>query len=136
MHLWSLFFILGSTKHLVAPSGSTNSAKKRFEQNEGSMAVSTVSLGELVFGAERSEKPQENQRVIESLIARLELLPFDEAAAFHFGQIRAELFNKGQLIGPFDTMIAAHARSSGLVLVSNNSKEFARVSGLRLENWA
>ena len=110
--------------------------RQRFEQNEGSMAVSTVSLGELVFGAERSEKPQENLRVIESLIARLELLPFDEAAAFHFGQIRAELFNKGQPIGPFDTMIAAHARSCGLVLVSNNSKEFVRVSGLRLENWA
>lgn len=110
--------------------------RQRFELNEGSMAVSTVSLGELVFGAEQSEKPQENLRVIESLIARLELLPFDEAAAFHFGQIRAELFNKGQPIGPFDTMIAAHARSCGLVLVSNITKEFARVSGLRLENWA
>ena len=108
--------------------------RQRFELNEGSMAVSTVSLGELVFGAEQSEKPQENLRVIESLIARLELLPFDEAAAFHFGQIRAELFNKGQPIGPFDTMIAAHARSCGLVLVSNITKEFARVSGLRLEN--
>ena len=110
--------------------------RERFEQNEGIMAVSTVSLGELVFGAERSKKPQENLRVIEALVARLELLPFDAAAAFHFGQIRAELFNKGQPIGPFDTMIAAHARSCGLVLVSNNTKEFERVSGLRLENWA
>ena len=109
--------------------------RERFEQNEGSMALSTVSLGELVFGAERSEKPQENLRVIETLVARLELLPFDASAAFHFGQIRAELFNKGQPIGPFDTMIAAHARSCGLVLVSNNTKEFERVSGLRLENW-
>ena len=109
--------------------------RERFEQNEGSLAVSTVSLGELVFGAERSEKPQENLRVIEALIARLELLPFNEAAAFHFGQIRAELFDKGQPIGPFDTMIAGHARSCGLVLVSNNTKEFERVSGLRLENW-
>ncbi len=109
--------------------------RERFEQNEGSLAVSAVSLGELVFGAERSEKPQENLRVIEALIARLELLAFDEAAAYHFGQIRAELFRKGQPIGPFDTMIAAHARSCGLVLVSNNSKEFERVSGLRVENW-
>jgi tRNA(fMet)-specific endonuclease VapC len=110
--------------------------RQRFEQNNGTMAISTVSLGELIFGAERSTRPQENLRVIESLTARLTVLPFDEAAAHHFGQIRAELFASGQPIRPFDMMIAAHARSSGLVLVSNNSKEFARVSGLRLENWA
>jgi tRNA(fMet)-specific endonuclease VapC len=128
-------YLLDTNILIYAIKSRPQQVRQRFEQNEGSMAVSTVSLGELVFGAERSEKPQENLRVIESLIARLELLPFDQAAAFHFGQIRAELFNKGQPIGPFDMMIAAHARSCGLVLVSNNTKEFERVSGLRLENW-
>ena len=129
-------FLLDTNILIYTLKNRPQQVRARFEQHEGSIAVSTVSLGELVFGAERSEKPQENLRVIESLIARLDVLPFDETAAFHFGQIRAELFNQGQPIGPFDTMIAAHARSSGLVLVSNNTGEFSRVSGLRLENWA
>ena len=128
-------FLLDTNILIYTLKNRPQQVRARFEQHEGSIAVSTVSLGELVFGAERSEKPQENLRVIESLIARLDVLPFDETAAFHFGQIRAELFNQGQPIGPFDTMIAAHARSSGLVLVSNNTREFSRVSGLRLENW-
>lgn len=129
-------FLLDTNILIYTLKNRPQQVRARFEQHEGSIAVSTVSLGELVFGAERSEKPQENLRVIESLIARLDVLPFDETAAFHFGQIRAELFNQGQPIGPFDTMIAAHARSSGLVLVSNNTREFSRVSCLRLENWA
>jgi tRNA(fMet)-specific endonuclease VapC len=130
-----LRFLLDTNILIYTIKNRPQQVRLRFEQNEGSMAVSTVALGELVFGAEHSEKPQENLRVIESLIARLVLLPFDEAAAYHFGQIRSELYAQGQAIGPFDMMIAAHARSSGLVLVSNNTKEFVRVSGLRLENW-
>jgi tRNA(fMet)-specific endonuclease VapC len=110
--------------------------RDRFMQNNGLMAISTVTLGELIFGTERSAKPQENLAVVESLLARIEVLPYDEAAAYHFGQIRADLFSRGQPIGPFDMMIAAHARSRGLVLVTNNMKEYARVSGLRVENWA
>lgn len=72
---------------------------------------------------------------IEGLVARLDVLAFDEQAALHFGQIRAELFSAGTSIGPYDQMIAGHARSVGLVLVSNNLKEFSSVSGLRTENW-
>lgn len=72
---------------------------------------------------------------IEGLIARLEVLSFDTQAANHFGQIRAELYAQGQPIGPYDMMIAGHARSEGLNLVTNNTQEFARVQGLRIENW-
>ena len=107
-----------------------------FEQHEGRMAVSSVTLGELVFGAERSSKPQANLAIEESLLARMDVLPFDDAAAYHFGQIRSELYRSGQPIGPLDMMIAGHARSRGLILVTNNAREFARVSGLRIENWA
>jgi tRNA(fMet)-specific endonuclease VapC len=69
------------------------------------------------------------------LLARLDVLDFDLSASMHAGEIRAELAARGTPIGPYDTMIAGQARSLGLVLVSNNTGEFARVSGLRLENW-
>ncbi len=108
----------------------------RFEAQDGRMAISSVSVGELVFGVERSSMPAANMAVLESMLARLTVLPFDEAAAFHFGQVRAELYQRGQPIGPYDMMIAGHARSRGLIVVTNNNKEFERVSGLRVENWA
>lgn len=72
---------------------------------------------------------------IEVMTARIEVLSFDIAAAYHFGRIRSALFHTGQPNGPYDMMIAAHARSSGLVLVTNNVKEFERVPGLLFENW-
>ena len=69
------------------------------------------------------------------MTARLEVIPFDEKAAVHFGQVRAELARAGTPSGPYDQMLAGHARALGLIFVTNNTKEFARVSGLRLENW-
>lgn len=70
------------------------------------------------------------------MAARLEVLPFDSAAASHSGQVRSELKKKGTPIGPYDVLIAGHARSLGLVLVTNNTREFNRVDGLRIEDWA
>ena len=99
------------------------------------MAISAVTFGELIYGAERSSQPERNLNDIEGMIARLEVLPFDELAAAHFGQLRAELARAGTPIGPYDQMIAGHARALGLVLVTNNVDEFKRVLGLRIENW-
>lgn len=99
------------------------------------MAISAVTAGELIFGAERSQQKERNLADIEGLFARLEVLDFDSEAAAHFGQIRAELYEAGKPIGPYDMMIAGHARSRGLILVSNNLQEFERVQGLRAENW-
>lgn len=110
--------------------------RAQFIAHEGRMAISSVTLGELVFGAERSSQPQRNLADVEALVARLEVLPFDDQAAYHFGQIRADLYTRGKPIGPYDSMIAGHARSRGLILVSNNIAEFDRVQGLRIENWA
>jgi len=109
--------------------------RTRFKQYDGQMCVSSVTFGELIFGAERSARPEKNVIAIESLVARMELAVFDGKAAIHFGQIRADLAKLGTPIGPYDAMIAGHARSTGLILVTNNLKEFSRVPGLRLENW-
>jgi tRNA(fMet)-specific endonuclease VapC len=109
--------------------------RETFKQHSGQICVSTVTVSELIYGAEKSAQPQRNLSDIEGMIARLEVLEFDVSAAAHCGQIRAELAGKGTPIGPYDVMIAGHARSQGLILISNNTSEFVRVSGLRLENW-
>jgi len=109
--------------------------KRRFQQHDGQMCISAVTLGELVFGAEHSQQVEQNLADIEALVARLEVLPFDSKGAHHFGQIRAALYAMGQPIGPYDMMIAGHARAYGLILVTNNVNEFARVPGLLIENW-
>jgi len=110
--------------------------KMQFQQHAGRMCISAVTLGELVFGAENSQQVERNLADIEAFSARLSVLAFDIRAAHHFGQIRATLYGLGQPIGPYDMMIAGHARSAGLVLVTNNQREFERVPGLLLENWA
>jgi len=109
--------------------------KRHFERHQGEMCISAVTLGELVFGAENSQQVERNLADIEAMVARLEVLPLDAKAAYHFGQIRAALYAGGRPIGPYDMMIAGQARASGLILVTNNVKEFARVPGLLLEDW-
>jgi len=109
--------------------------RKIFRQHENRMCISAVTKGELIYGAERSSQPERNLIDIEGLIARLEVAPFEDHASEHFGQLRAELYRIGQPIGPYDMMIAGHARAMGLILVTNNMKEFERVPGLRVENW-
>ena len=109
--------------------------RSMFKQHEDQICISTVTLGELVFGAEHSKQVERNLADIEAMTARLEVLPYENKAAYQFGQIRAELYRTGQPIGPYDMMIAGHARATGLILVTNNIKEFTRAPGLVLENW-
>jgi tRNA(fMet)-specific endonuclease VapC len=107
-----------------------------FNQNAGRMAISCITLAELMHGAEKSSKPPSNLAVVEDLCSRLEVLPYGAKAAQHYGSIRAALELRGQTIGVNDLHIAAHARSEGLTLVTNNLREFERVDALQLENWA
>lgn len=106
-----------------------------FKHHSGLLCISAVTFGELIYGAEKSEQPLRNLADIEGLAARLTVLPFDDNAATQFGQLRAELAKKGKPIGPYDLMIAGHARALGLTLVTNNTREFKRVPGLRIKNW-
>jgi tRNA(fMet)-specific endonuclease VapC len=109
--------------------------REAFKRHADYLAMSTVTLGELIYGAEKSTQSDRNLADIEALAARMDVVPFDSQAAIHFGQVRAELAESGKLIGPYDLMIAGHARSRGLILVTNNLREFKRVPGLRVENW-
>ena len=106
-----------------------------FNQHAGRMALSSITLAGLLHGAEKSSKPPVNLAVVEDLCSRLEVLPYDAKAAQHYGSIRAALEVRGQTIGVNDLHIAAHARSAGLTLVTNNLREFERVDALQLENW-
>lgn len=112
-----------------------NQVRKTFKQHQDQMCISAVTWGELIYGAEKSSHPERNLADIEQMAARLEIAPFETLAAAHFGQLRAELYRIGKPIGPYDMMIAGHARSMGFILVTNNLKEFERVPGLRVENW-
>jgi len=107
----------------------------KFNQNAGSICMSSITMAELYHGVEKSEQQSKNLKVVDDFISRLDVISYSEKAAAHYGNIRADLERKGTIIGINDLHIAAHARSEALVLVSNNLKEFERVDGLRLCNW-
>ncbi|MFH5927362.1 type II toxin-antitoxin system tRNA(fMet)-specific endonuclease VapC [Roseomonas xinghualingensis] len=109
--------------------------RPRFNAEASSLCISTVVLMELLHGAGKSARPLENRREVESFAARLDVLAFDAEAAAHAGEIRTALERAGQVIGAYDLMIAGHARSRGLIVVTGNLNEFRRVEGLRCEGW-
>lgn len=106
-----------------------------FNKYVGQMCISSITLAELLHGAEKSQRKEHNINAVEDFISRLEVLEYGQKAAAHYGEIRANLETKGISIGVNDLHIAGHARSEGLILVSNNLSEFERVEGIRLENW-
>jgi tRNA(fMet)-specific endonuclease VapC len=106
-----------------------------FNANASRMAISSITLSELFYGAEKSLNRDKNLEAVEEFVSHLDVLPYDAKASQHYGQIKATLEKKGQIIGENDIHIAAHATSHGLILVSNNVREFKRVHNLVLENW-
>ncbi|MEM7344974.1 MAG: type II toxin-antitoxin system VapC family toxin, partial [Chloroflexota bacterium] len=101
----------------------------------GDIAVSTITVAELQFGVEKSQKPDQNQRALEQFLIPLALVDFDTHAAMTYGKIRANLQKQGNPIGSLDMLIAAHALSLGLTVVTNNTKEFSRIPNLDVVNW-
>lgn len=110
-------------------------ALELFNAHSGQMAVSSITLAELLHGAEKSSASERTLSVVEDFCSRLDVLAYGAKAAQHYGSIRAALERAGQPIGVNDMHIAAHARSEGLTLVSNNLREFARVPALQTANW-
>lgn len=109
--------------------------RARFNIEADGLCISDVVLYELLYGAERSIHPAETRQQVERFAARLVVLPFDDDAAAQTANVRVELERGGAVIGPYDLMIAGHARSRGLVVVTGNLREFRRVDGLRSEDW-
>jgi len=109
---------------------------KRFGQlTPGDIAISTITIAELYYGAEKSEHLQQNLTAIENFISPLVILHFDKTAARHYGRIRKHLEASGKLIGSMDMQIAAVALAANLIVVTNNVREFKRVPALKVENW-
>jgi tRNA(fMet)-specific endonuclease VapC len=101
----------------------------------GEVGLSSITLAELIYGAAKSSQTEQNLAALEQFLLPLELVNFDESAATAYGQIRAGLEREGKVIVSMDILIAAHALSLNTILVTNNTKEFGRVSGLLLEDW-
>lgn len=106
-----------------------------FNTHHQRMAMSSITLSELIYGAEKSSDVGKNLQVVEDFASHLDVLPYDARASQHYGQIKVHLEKKGKIIGENGIHIAAHAISLGLILVTNNLKEFKRVPHLALENW-
>ena len=131
-----LRYMLDTNILIYTVKNKPEAVRQHFEAHVGEICTSSVTAMEMLYGARKSQSVRRNLDVIDALLSRLTVLDFDLTAAEHAGAIRASLASDGKPIGPYDTMIAGHARSLGLVLVTNNVGEFRRVSGLRLENWA
>jgi tRNA(fMet)-specific endonuclease VapC len=109
---------------------------EKFRQHEAAgLGISAVTAAELAFGVAKSGS-RRNRAALEAFLSALEIAPFDDEAAWVYGDVRADLEARGVPIGPLDTQIAAHALSLEITLVSNNLREFERVPGLRCANWA
>ena len=102
----------------------------------GEAAISVMTYGELIYGAEKSEQREAAMRQLEELASLLRVLPLPADAGRSYGALRAELEAGGRVIGNNDLWIAAHAKAAKLILVTNNEREFQRVSGLEIQNWA
>ena len=109
--------------------------RKILSQNPEDLCISVVTYAELMHGVEKSQAVEKNRIAMSLFLSAITVLDFDGEAAEAYGQIRAELERKGTPIDPMNLLIAGHARSQGLILVTNNTREFARVTGLRIEDW-
>lgn len=130
-----LRFMLDTNIYIRVLRDRPPSARPRFNAERDALCISTATLAKLLHGAAKSARPAEKRREVDRLASRLAVLPFDEDAAAHFGDIRADLERRGMVIGPYDLMVAGHARSRGLIVVTGNLGEFARMDGLRCEDW-
>jgi len=110
--------------------------REKFKQfRAGDLALSSITVSELYYGAYKSEHVEKNLLALEHFLYPFDIVDYDFKASIEYGKVRAALEKKGEIIGGLDMMIAAHARSIDAILVTNNTKEFARVQGLRTENW-
>jgi tRNA(fMet)-specific endonuclease VapC len=109
--------------------------KKLRGKSVGQVGISSITLGELAFGAEKSGRSSQAHEALGEFLVALEVASFDDASAMAYGKVRASLEQRGKPIGPLDTLIGSHALEIDVVLVTHNTREFSRIDGLRLEDW-
>jgi len=131
----SLRYLLDTNLCIRVLRDRPQAIRERFNSEADGLCISTIVLTELLHGAAKSARPEHNRREVERFAARLEVLPFDVDAAAHAADIRADLERQGRTIGGYDLLIAGHARSRGLVVVTSDLGEFTRVDGLRCVDW-
>ena len=109
---------------------------QKFKDKEvGQIGISSITVSELQYGVSKSKFKKQNLRRLEEFLTPFQILPYDEPASKFYGEIRSQLESQGTIIGHLDLLIAAHALSQNLVLVTNNEKEFKRIPSLKVENW-
>ncbi len=119
------------------PATALSAILKRVQSKRpGQIAISTITLAELEYGVVRSRYADRNRIALSKFLVPFALLDFDQAAAAEYGRVRLLLESKREPVGPMDLLLAAQAKSHDLIFVTNNEKEFARIDGLRIENWA
>ena len=106
---------------------------KQYDPSE--IKLSSISLAELEYGIVKSKHKEKNRTALIDFVSAFDIIPFTDEDAEIFGIIRADLEKRGQIIGPYDMQIAAQAISRRLILVTNNTAEFSRISKLKLDNW-
>lgn len=116
-------------------NSNDNVLKKFHEHLDDELYISSITLAELMYGVEKSRKHEQNRNALLQFLTLIDIKEFSEKAAIEYGKIRAFLENQGTPIGPLDTLIAAHAVSENMILVTHNTKEFLRVPDLTVENW-
>ncbi len=127
-------YMLDTDTVSFALGGRGGVASRLLEHRPSEICISSITLAELRFGAE-ARRSRKLHRLIDTFVGSVAVVPFDQSAADRFAPVAASLARRGEPIGTFDTLIAAHALSRGLTFVTNNSKHFQRVVGLKIENW-
>lgn len=129
-------YMLDTNICIFAIRNSNDNVLKKFREHlEDELYISSITLAELMYGVEKSRKPEQNRNALLQFLTLIDIKEFSEKAAIEYGKIRAFLENQGTPIGPLDTLIAAHAVSENMILVTHNTKEFLRVPDLTVENW-
>ncbi len=132
-----MIYMLDTNICIYAMKNRPEKALRRIkEELDSGVCISSITLAELEYGMKHSSNPAKNEQALLRFLVPFSVLPFGPAAASEYGEIRAYLQGQGTPIGPLDMLIAGHARAESMTLVTNNVREFERVPGLKLENWA
>lgn len=128
-------YMLDTNMCIYAQKQNPSVLAKIHENYQEGLAISSITLAELEYGIQASVNPEKNMIALLKFLTIVEVLPFESSAAFEYGKIRADLRRKGTPIGNMDMLIAAHAKSENLIVVTHNTREFERVEDLQLDDW-